>query len=772
MTDIARLGYEINSKPIAEASDELDNMAKSAHGAEKAADDFRGGADKATTATGKMEAQIKKADSAFGMMSGTMMKMAAVLAGAFSVVGIQRFVSASMDAVDSQAKLARQIDGTVTGVQALERVAGRAGVSTGALTGAAGLLNVRLGEAIQRGGPVADTLERIGLRAQDLVKMDVDERFAAISERMKALGMDGAQMGSVLRDLGIRQRELVNLMKEGPEAILSSRDAIIAYGGALSDIDAAKVEAANDAWADLGIIGQSLGNRLAVVVAPAVERVALALAESAKEGGILRMVIDGVVAAFSAGVAVFGFVADNIDLITVAAYAASPALLATFGPTMLTGIRTFATLIATQAVGAVKALTVAIAANPIGALVTALAAGVGYLITFRDQIRPLANEIATLGDYFQALWEMIVNGGQQVLGWALGFWPQLTDGAGTAWEGLVTGATTAFQLVGTALRNAVNMWVGLYKGAFDAAVLIWKQLPAAIGDIVYRAAAAMLSGVETMVNGAIGILNTVLAAVGMSPIATVSLGGIDNPYAGAAAGLGSAVSGAFGDAMSTDYVGEAAGLFAGLFEGIRQRALELATLREASAQTVDDITIMVDRVKSEFDRMADAVERASGAAAKSNEKMAKDAAGDWANSANSILGSLGQLFGGHKAFAIAQAMLQVAQGVTKALADPTLTTAGSFIAATNVAAQGAAQIASMRSTNPGSSGSARAPSIRGRSSGSSAPAATEQPGWRQAPPQISLTVHGTADERKLAERILKEINGVLADGGNWVPRGA
>lgn len=211
----------------------------------------------------------------------------AVAAGiAAATAAITALTVSSMRAVDEQSKLARQLGGTTAAVQGLERAAQLAGVSKQALTRATEMLNRRLGEAERRGmGPAADALERLGLRARDLIAMDVDERIATIADRMREAGYSTAQMADAMGELGIRNQQIIRLMQGGGDAIRSAREEVEAFGIAVSDVEARQIEQANDALTGIGATLRGIGNQIAVRLAPLIEGVASLFNEAAKEAG-------------------------------------------------------------------------------------------------------------------------------------------------------------------------------------------------------------------------------------------------------------------------------------------------------------------------------------------------------------------------------------------------------------------------------------------------------------------------------------------------------
>ncbi len=131
----------------------------------------------------------------------------------------------------------------------------------------------------------------------------------------------------------------------------------------------------------------------------------------------------------------------------------------------------------------------------------------------------------------------------------------------------------------------------------------------------------------------------------------------------------------------------------------------------------------------------------------------------WLQVAGTVGDALGQLFGENKAVAIAQAIINTAQGITAALAQ-----GGMFgwVQAAAIAAAGAAQIATIAKTKPGSTG---APKVRGGGGGGGAEreageAATGGGLQQSIVLQIKGDIFGPDHFRKMVEGI----NGVQRDG--------
>src|SRR5690554_2480827 len=246
----------------------------------------------------------------------TIKAMAAVGAAATgAATAIFAFGRAGMNAIDEQAKLARSLDGTIGGLRGLELAAADAGIAKGTLTSAVQRLSGRLGEAERGTGRAADAMETLGLRARDLNSMDVDQRMAAIADRIHEMGLSAAQTAALLRDMGIRQTEMVLLMRQGGDAIRDARQEVEDYGLAIDAVDAGMIEAANDAFSRLGLVMESIRSALAVEIAPIVlelaERFNTAAREAGGWGNVVRQAAEFAIRAF-------GTVADAIHRVRLA----------------------------------------------------------------------------------------------------------------------------------------------------------------------------------------------------------------------------------------------------------------------------------------------------------------------------------------------------------------------------------------------------------------------------------------------------------------------
>lgn len=269
------------------------------------------GIDTAAFSAGLSSAQGKLAT--FSKSLAPAITAVAALGAAAGVAGaalVGALVKNSLDSIDTQSKLAAKLGATVVGVQALDQAANLAGISAEDMAKSMGVLNARLGEAARTGsGSTYEAFKRLGLSIQELSAMDADQRLAAIADQMQALGYTTQQQADFLRQVGIRSQDMITVMQGGGDAIRSARKDIEDFGIAVSDIDAKKIEAANDAITQIGVVAAGVGNQIAIRLAPYIEAMATGLTDAARES---RGFGEAISTAISVGVRVFARMNEEI----------------------------------------------------------------------------------------------------------------------------------------------------------------------------------------------------------------------------------------------------------------------------------------------------------------------------------------------------------------------------------------------------------------------------------------------------------------------------
>src|SRR5690554_121553 len=264
-----------------------------------------------TTTVGGIRVRILGDDSDLQKKLGDSARQLAKYGAAAAAAGAAAATALTVQglkAVDAQAKLARSLDTTIDSLKAMQMAAGDAGID--GLEGSLARLNRRLGAAERGSGAAAHAVEALGLDLQALSGMDVDERMATIADAIRDSGASMQVAARHAQDLGFEQREAAAFFMQGGDAIRAYRGEVEALGLSMSEIDAAKVEAANDAFGAFGDQMEVISQTLAIQVAPLITAVSNMFEDAAKEaGGFGEATSD----AFGYVVDAAAFVMDAVD---------------------------------------------------------------------------------------------------------------------------------------------------------------------------------------------------------------------------------------------------------------------------------------------------------------------------------------------------------------------------------------------------------------------------------------------------------------------------
>lgn len=228
--------------------------------------------------------------------------VAAAAATVGVAVGIAtRKISQQMAEIDKIGKTSDKLGIAADHLVGLRLAAGEAsGMSAAAVDTSLQRMTRRLSEGA---GPAAAAVAELGLDVEALGRMTPDAAFREISTAMQDVNSQGDALRLSFALFGREGAGLVSTLRGGPEALQEATDWAKRFGLALSDAQVNQVEAANDAWARVGMITTGFWRTLAAESAPAL----LAISEGitgfagdmyASAGGLdqlIQNIIEGVV---------------------------------------------------------------------------------------------------------------------------------------------------------------------------------------------------------------------------------------------------------------------------------------------------------------------------------------------------------------------------------------------------------------------------------------------------------------------------------------------
>ncbi len=252
------------------------------------------------------------------------------------------------------------------------------------------------------------------------------------------------------------------------------------------------------------------------------------------------------------------FLGDNLDNLAKIAIIVGSAILTGFVKRGLLA-----------AIAAVRTLTLAIAANPLGALAIAAVAVVTALVQFSDQISITNSGVATLADII----DVAFTSASEAIDTALASLFKLADFIPEVFQPILDflspigdAFTTTFGdlevSIGGVLRFTTRIldgFIGLWSGAFNAIVNVFSKLPEALGKFFIDAINAAIKPIETLINTVIDAINFVNKLSGLGELAglgeieTISFSLLENQFKTGFSDLGEIASNSFVASYTTTF---------------------------------------------------------------------------------------------------------------------------------------------------------------------------------------------------------------------------
>lgn len=223
-------------------------------------------------------------------------------------------VRSQMQTIDALAKTADRLGLTTQALAGLQRSAELSGADVGTLNMALQRMTRRVSEAAQGTGEAQNALKELGLDAQYLSGLSPDEQFKQIADAMGGVAEQGDKVRLAMRLFDSEGVKLVNTLAMGSEGLAEQERIAEKLGVALNRVDAAKVEAANDAMLGAGQAIEGVVNRVAVQLSPIIEEAAKSFFDASVSANGFGDTVDSVIKGATRVVGVF---ADGLHGIRV-----------------------------------------------------------------------------------------------------------------------------------------------------------------------------------------------------------------------------------------------------------------------------------------------------------------------------------------------------------------------------------------------------------------------------------------------------------------------
>lgn len=235
--------------------------------------DFRRKLDSAQQSVGRLGREMRGAINAAA-------KYGAAIAGVGVAVGT-KLVAQQLKAVDALAKTSDKLGIATQDLAAMRHAAELTGVSANTLDMALQRMTRRVAEAGIGTGEAKDALIELGINAQNLARLSPDKQFNAIAGAMENVANQGDKVRLAMKLFDSEGVSLVNTLALGEQGLKEMREEADRLGISVSRVEAAQIEAANDAMTRAGAAMGGVVRRATVDLAPVIEAVAAEFAQAA-----------------------------------------------------------------------------------------------------------------------------------------------------------------------------------------------------------------------------------------------------------------------------------------------------------------------------------------------------------------------------------------------------------------------------------------------------------------------------------------------------------
>lgn len=235
--------------------------------------------------------------------------MAVTAAAATVTAATAVMVKQQMQQIDQLAKYSDSIGITTQALSGLRHQAQLNGVANTQLDKGLKDMVRRVAEASEGTGEAVDALDKLGLSATNLKKLSPDQQFYKIADAMKEVKNQNDRVLLAYDLFGNKGIGIANMMRDGAAGLAAAQDEALGLGIAINRIDAAKIEAANDATHRAKMAMDGLGKSITIAVTPYITEIANEFFNAGKESNGFR---DQVASGMEIAVTAVGYVSNAV----------------------------------------------------------------------------------------------------------------------------------------------------------------------------------------------------------------------------------------------------------------------------------------------------------------------------------------------------------------------------------------------------------------------------------------------------------------------------
>jgi len=207
-------------------------------------------------------------------VAGAALNLKTALVGTAGIAGMGLLIKSSLDATDSLGKTARKIGVTTEALASMRYAAKLTGVETATMDMALQRFTRRAAEAAMGTGEAKNALLELGIDAQKIIKLPLEEQMVELARAFETVGSDADKVRLAMKLFDSEGVALVNTLGVGADALIGMAEEAEQLGIALSASTVQGVEDANDAFTKLGTLFKGVRDQTVGALAPALEQLA------------------------------------------------------------------------------------------------------------------------------------------------------------------------------------------------------------------------------------------------------------------------------------------------------------------------------------------------------------------------------------------------------------------------------------------------------------------------------------------------------------------
>ena len=220
--------------------------------------------DKTKRGFGSVTSGLKK-------VTGAVFSMRTALVGVAGIAGFGLLVKSSLNATDSLAKTAAKIGTTTESLGGLRYAAELTGVATNTMDMALQRFTRRTAEAAMGTGEAKAAIKELGLNAQELNRMPLDERMVVLADAFSGVTSESDRLRLAFKLFDSEGAALVNTLSSGGDALKEMLGEARVLGLTMSGSAAKGVEDTVDALTKLKSVFKGVTDQVVAALAPAIE---------------------------------------------------------------------------------------------------------------------------------------------------------------------------------------------------------------------------------------------------------------------------------------------------------------------------------------------------------------------------------------------------------------------------------------------------------------------------------------------------------------------